>query len=900
MGLKEHTPYFAMEYVDGETLAQILLKIQRADDEAVTPFGAKKGDQEHFLRLARCFADVADGLHHAHSRGIIHRDVKPSNLILDREGCLRILDFGLARLESQESLTRSGDLLGTPLYMSPEQARQRTIPIDHRTDIYSLGATMYEMLCWRPPFRGEDHHDTLSQIIDRAPVDPRKLNPRVPKDFETIVLKSLRKDPDDRYGTAEALAQDLRRLVRGDQIEAKPQSRSALITRWLKYHRRNLLTAGIALLLFVAAASLLWRHQREVNARDVAEYASTVREAVMAMQRYRFAMQASRGRSARASIGLLPTGPAQAFDPRDFSPLQQAEEDFERITQRLGLMTETLPGRPEAYYLLARAFLLSGQPRAAAAVLAQTPARARRSIQLRVLSEELALGAKAEAADAVDAALTEILDNDPKLQVWERSWLRARLASRREEWGEALLAYDELLSHVQVPFVGTLLEAEMERGIAQLQLGNFWHAVHDFYRAWVRWPEFLEPPLLLGKALYSSGNPDGAAYVFEKLYRDQQTSAARKKAATWIAATYGQLGDDDRAIEWAERVDGSLRDRLLGWSILWRGRYQEAADTFRTALEKNPADTNLLCGLGFSLAYGTEGRRGPRYEAELAELNEVGVKLERLATGSSYQEPDVALVAHIYYILAMARRRQDDLGRARAAVQKCFETIGDEYALARVAHAGVLNAEGQFAAAEEELRSLESHGCVALITLGKALEGEGRYEEAEAVYREGVEALPWSAYGYSLIGRVLLAQGRAAEAEEMCRRALEKRFPRNTSAYETLALSLCELNRVEEALEATRSGIAHVPDRPRLYVVQGEILARLGRVQDAVVSLCEAISLHPNYEEAQDILRELVQSHTKTLSPEEREGITEILEERLGRRDDMRLRSIFSALQEDE
>jgi len=112
--------------------------------------------------------------------GIIHRDIKPSNLILDRAGRLRILDFGLAHLEGQESLTISGDVVGTPLYMSPEQARRRKIPIDHRTDIYSLGATLYEVIAGRPPFRGKDNQDTLSQIIEREPVEPSKLNRRVP------------------------------------------------------------------------------------------------------------------------------------------------------------------------------------------------------------------------------------------------------------------------------------------------------------------------------------------------------------------------------------------------------------------------------------------------------------------------------------------------------------------------------------------------------------------------------------------------------------------------------------------------------------------------------------------------------------------------------------------------
>src|SRR4029434_7353496 len=120
--------------------------------------------------------------------------------------------------------TISGDIVGTPQYMSPEQARRKKVPVDHRTDVYSLGATLYEMLTLQPPFRGKDHNDTLSQIIENDPAEPRKLNQRVPRDLETILLKCLRKDAGDRYGTAEALAQDLQRYARGDPVEARPQA----------------------------------------------------------------------------------------------------------------------------------------------------------------------------------------------------------------------------------------------------------------------------------------------------------------------------------------------------------------------------------------------------------------------------------------------------------------------------------------------------------------------------------------------------------------------------------------------------------------------------------------------------------------------------------------------------
>jgi WD40 repeat protein len=288
-GVEEGTPWYSMEYVEGETLSQILGKLKETDESAETPFGVPRDDVAYYSKLARCFADVADGLQHAHSKGVVHRDIKPSNLILEHEGRLRILDFGLARLEGEESLTLSGDFVGTPAYMSPEQAKRRKIPVDHRTDIYSLGATLYELLTHEQPFRGKDHNDTLSQIIERDPRPPRQLNSRVPADLETIVLKCLRKDTRDRYGTAEALGQDLRRFVRGDAVEAQAQSLWEKTARRLWRQRR--LAVAVGALLIVGLVALAVSNVLIARARDEATLARD--EATLARNKARHELYVS-------------------------------------------------------------------------------------------------------------------------------------------------------------------------------------------------------------------------------------------------------------------------------------------------------------------------------------------------------------------------------------------------------------------------------------------------------------------------------------------------------------------------------------------------------------------------------------------------------------------------------
>lgn len=155
--------------------------------------------------VARLASEAASALDFAHQRGVIHRDIKPSNLLIDQHGKLFVADFGLARSESDASLTRTGDLLGTPRYMSPEQASGKSSLLDARTDIYSLGATLYELLTLRPAIGAGSRVEALRQLQDLSVVPPRQLDADIPRPLEQIVLKCLESEPLDRYVTAGAL-----------------------------------------------------------------------------------------------------------------------------------------------------------------------------------------------------------------------------------------------------------------------------------------------------------------------------------------------------------------------------------------------------------------------------------------------------------------------------------------------------------------------------------------------------------------------------------------------------------------------------------------------------------------------------------------------------------------------
>ncbi len=191
---------------------------------------------QYFDTVARMIADVADALEHAHKQGVIHRDVKPSNLLLSPDGRLSVNDFGLARMLEQPGMTISGEFVGSPLYMSPEQITAGRAPLDHRTDIYSLGATLYELLTLQPPYPGNQRDRIIAQILHKEVTPPRRSNKRIPRDLETICLKAMDRDPDRRYQTAGAMAEDLRRYVNRHAISAK---RVGIVGHTVKWARRH-------------------------------------------------------------------------------------------------------------------------------------------------------------------------------------------------------------------------------------------------------------------------------------------------------------------------------------------------------------------------------------------------------------------------------------------------------------------------------------------------------------------------------------------------------------------------------------------------------------------------------------------------------------------------------------
>jgi tetratricopeptide (TPR) repeat protein len=264
-------PHIVPVYEVGEHAGQLYLSMKLFEGGSLAEhLGHFASDQRGAARL---LAQVARAVHHAHQRGILHRDLKPANILLDAAGQPHVSDFGLARrVEGDSGLTQSGAIIGTPGYMAPEQAEGRRGPVTTAADVYGLGAVLYALLTGKPPFRGDSVLETLEQVRNREPDPPSRSNPKMDRDLETICLKCLEKDPARRYGSAEALADDLERWLKGEPIKARALTWTSRFGRWC---RRNPVvsalaaTIGVLLLLGVAGLAmgtwLLWREQEQTQ-----------------------------------------------------------------------------------------------------------------------------------------------------------------------------------------------------------------------------------------------------------------------------------------------------------------------------------------------------------------------------------------------------------------------------------------------------------------------------------------------------------------------------------------------------------------------------------------------------------------------------------------------------------
>ena len=378
VGCERGVHYYAMQFIEGQTLAEVIHDLAHhsmPDDApsekepdrhaetrqfAISTLGGAIKSADYFRKVAQLGIQAAEALDYAHQSGVIHRDIKPGNLILDACGNLWITDFGLANFQGNDArLTRTGDLVGTVRYMSPEQASpSRRLSLDPRSDIYSLGVTLYELLTLEPAFSAQDRAEILVQLANQEPRLPRSLNSAVPHELETIVLKAMAKIPDERYATAQELTDDLRRFLEDQPIKAR---RPTLAQRWRKWARRHraLVRAVAGAAIFAVAAlivalCLVWNEKN----KTLAAYQDK-ENAFRAEQIQRWNSE-NNVDLAMQTLDEIYLSVAERWSPRESSSQSQDREILEKALVFYELFAQENTRNLQARKEIARAYLRAG------------------------------------------------------------------------------------------------------------------------------------------------------------------------------------------------------------------------------------------------------------------------------------------------------------------------------------------------------------------------------------------------------------------------------------------------------------------------------------------------------------------------------------------------------------
>lgn len=806
--------------------------------EPTTTLAPSTRSQAYFRTVARLGREIAEALEHAHSLGVVHRDIKPSNILIDRAGSSWITDFGLARVRDASGVTLTGEVLGTLFYMSPEQASGRRESVDHRTDVYSLGVTLYELLTFTVPFSGTSRDEVLTKISSTEATPPRRLQRSVPRELETIILKALEKEPSDRYATAGLLAEDLDRFLDGRPILARRTPLLKRAVKWSLRHRSLVLTVASLVVALMTVALLFRKRADDLALENATRYEHLTLDGLSLL----VGPQALRAPETLSEDGEL----RQRAWPAD-DPLQKARLLFEAAVR-------TVPERPEAYYYLARALVELHESGEAERVLSRSvndfptfvPARALLSI-LRTRSTRGdpvgMLNSRKEAATAEDRD--------------EALWQHALLGFSTRAWRLVDEAYTALQRNSGTggdPYLGFTPDVLLSRGIARMSMRDIDGALLDFGALRALWPSSPFPRILVGMAFYRAGLAERAESSFEEALArvPADDSAMRTDVVASIAHRYFDAAVDplrgrildraawEHALAWARRIpDATVRFGSMAVvlsSLPDSERTDEVEQVARSAVELSPND--------------------PRPRALFASV------LQDLGKSEEAQHE-----------LSRALRSAEAMRLSRTPYWLCLAQLAfgeKDYATARKWI--------EFWQAESESPSV---GPIERFS-GRRFVGalrlrEGRRAEALESFQEALRALPKSAAAHAIVATDLRAAGFHDEALELADAAVELDAD-DPLAAQGRAHDLYIAGRFEEALPWAERAVEREPENSNHWVNLGSILGELRRYEEAIQAAREAIRRDPKHSKALALLAMLLVDGRGPSDPQGLEEAVRLLE----------------------
>ncbi len=867
VGEHEGTHFFAMEFVEGIALDRAIARMREegvgtlrapaslsADRRAARSPASAAESKVHIETVVGLVAWLADALEYAHAHGVVHRDVKPSNVLLRPDGSPALTDFGLAREAGLPSLTQTGEFAGTPYYVSPEQAMARRMNVDHRSDIFSLGVTLYELLTLEKPFPGETSQEVLGRIMTKEPIDPHRLNPRIAPDLVTIVGKALEKDPDRRYATAAAFAEDLRAFLEYRPIAAK---RASTATRAFRWARREPAKAALAALLALGVPMVSglggWAIAKAPELREAAAHAARQRVEGHLEEGY---LELGEG-SARRAIEAFEA--ALGIDPRSpeaIAGVALAHLREKRPAEALSFLDARpvdLPHAPAMDRIRAEALAEGGREAEAAGIETRLGAP-ESAIELFVEgSRQVRRGEKGEQeafVRAVDLLTRACLRSTHVRALYH--FERAKAVGHAEAGGGGPAR--EVAETLRILWPGSRM-ARFRAGFAlQKPKVDLPAAIEAYRRAIEIDPRYAVAHNNLGLALHDSGDVEAAIAAYRTaLEIDPRYALAHANLGNALRES-GDLEGAIAACRTALEIDPrlALAHNNLGVALHEHGDREGAIAAYRKALEIDPRDARAHNNLGFALRDpgDLEGaiaqfRKALEIDPRFARAN---MNLGAALGESGDIEGAIAAYRKALEIdprsapahngLGVALRDSGDLEGAIEACRKALEI--DPRCAGAYSDLGLaLHKSGDLEGAIAQFRTvlkIDPRYARANINLGVALRDSGDLEGAIAAYRKAIDIDPrnwraWNSLAWPLVDPDLPPERRdPAEGLRAARRAVELPGGENPFALDTLAQALFLNGEMEKAIETQVRALSllrdSADDRPRLRATLEGRLAR--------------------------------------------------------------------------
>jgi tetratricopeptide (TPR) repeat protein/predicted Ser/Thr protein kinase len=824
--------YFAMEYIKGVSLDKILSSIRNAksadkasdvmrkclespisgetvQEKAAGANGAGI-DTDYIVRISRIIISIASALDYAHKKGILHRDIKPSNILIDTEGTAKLVDFGLAKAETQQTITNTGEFFGTPNYVSPEQIRKPEV-VDCRSDVFSLAVTYYECLTLHPPFGGDTVNETLTQVISREAIPPKKYCPRLSTDFNTVLLHALEKLPEDRYQAAADFTGDIENLLEFKPITAK---RPSITHRAYKAVRRNPLKVaiiGISVIVIVLGYFVLSNFMQKRN-KATARKLEAIAAGYLVSGDYREALKYYKRAitiyplnvATHSEIGTCYTKLKQY--PEAIEAYKQAiaiEPDYTvaigalggiyysegRYDDALGMYEKVIKIRPDAQTYRNIGNLLDDMRRHEEAIVAFKNAIKTNPKDALAYSDLGYVYSKLNLVDEAIKTFEKAREIDPNC-----AFAYNNLGSFYYDSGKCEKAIELFTKATNLDPKFYL--AYINLGLAHNTLRNYPEAANAYKRAIELNPKDAIIFNNLGFALDRSGHPKEAEEVYKK----------------------------------AIKIDPNCFEAYNNLGLIYSdsNNYREAIQLFNKAIGIEPNNAVAVCNLG--LAY-----KGSGNYAQSIKCYEKAIEIDPNYAGAYFELGDI----------------KDDLGYSAEAIEAYKHSLDLEpnnkpgWLILGLTYRELHQYKDAIITFEQIIR-LEPNDAEAYYWIGDAYYNLKEFDKAMEAYQKTITINPDYADAYFRLGIIYSDRGQYQDAITALKKA-RRLNPKYTATYVNLGYAYSKLKKYENAKEAYLEAIELDPNEPFIYDELGYVYYNLGLKKDAIKAFKQAKKIDPNY-----------------------------------------------------